>query len=116
MAKKKNDIIRSSSVEYLTFIASTGEGGINAIYEDENIWLTQKMMGQSEYNMAYFHIRDFDSKQKHVYSLRYFQSYYGIQNAYSKLEKYLKEFPFISLGEAIRNTDWNKVSRVDLWT
>jgi len=76
--------------------------------------LTKKMMDQSDYNMAYFHIRDFDSKQKHVYSLRYFQSYYGIQTAYSKLEKYLKEFPFISLGEAIRKTDWNKVSRVDL--
>jgi hypothetical protein len=45
VAKKKNDIIRSSSVEYLTFIASTGDGGINAIYEDENIWLSQKMMG-----------------------------------------------------------------------
>jgi len=43
---KHKSIIRSSSVEYLTFIASTGEGGINAIYEDENIWLTQKMMGE----------------------------------------------------------------------
>ena len=72
------------------------------------------MMGQSEYNMAYFHIRDFDSKQKHVYSLRYFQSYYGIQNAYSKLEKYLKAFSFISLGEGISYTDWNKVSMIEL--
>lgn len=38
-------LIRSSSAEYLTFIAATGEGGIDAIYADENIWLTQKMMG-----------------------------------------------------------------------
>lgn len=37
--------IRSSSAEYLTFIAATGEGGVEAIYADENIWLTQKMMG-----------------------------------------------------------------------
>lgn len=36
--------IRASAVEYLTFIASTGEGGVNAIYADENIWLSQKMM------------------------------------------------------------------------
>ena len=36
---------RSSSAEYLTFIASTGEGGVDAIYADENIWLSQKMMG-----------------------------------------------------------------------
>lgn len=38
-------IIRSSSAEYLTFIAATGEGGVETIYADENIWLTQKMMG-----------------------------------------------------------------------
>lgn len=48
MKKKKpdNQLIRSSSVEYLTFIASTGDGGVNAIYQDENIWLSQKMMGE----------------------------------------------------------------------
>ena len=34
---KKNSIIRSSSVEYLTFIAATGDGGINAVYADERI-------------------------------------------------------------------------------
>ncbi|MCC5919009.1 MAG: virulence RhuM family protein [Cryomorphaceae bacterium] len=43
---KQKDIIRSSSVEYLTFIAATGDGGVNAIYQDENIWLTQKMMAE----------------------------------------------------------------------
>lgn len=41
-----NKLIRSSSVEYLTFIAATGDGGVNAIYQDENIWLSQKMMGE----------------------------------------------------------------------
>lgn len=47
---KRNDsndisILRSSAAEYLTFIAATGEGGVDAIYADENVWLTQKMMG-----------------------------------------------------------------------
>jgi hypothetical protein len=42
---QNKNIIRSSSVEYLTFIAATGDGGVNAIYQEENIWLTQKMMG-----------------------------------------------------------------------
>lgn len=42
---KKDSIIRSSTAEYLTFIASSGESGVNVIYADENIWLTQKMMG-----------------------------------------------------------------------
>ena len=44
---KKNEItIRSSAAEYLTFVASTGddEKSIEMRYEDENIWLTQKMM------------------------------------------------------------------------
>ena len=38
--------IRSSAAEYLTFVASTGESdtSFEMRYEDENIWLTQKMM------------------------------------------------------------------------
>ncbi|MHC6201969.1 virulence RhuM family protein [Breznakiellaceae bacterium SP9] len=45
--KKKKDIpIRSSAAEYLTFIAATGdsEQSFEMRYQDENIWLTQKMM------------------------------------------------------------------------
>ena len=47
MPKKKNEInIRSSAAEYLTYVASVGEqeDSIEMRYEDENIWLTQKMM------------------------------------------------------------------------
>lgn len=47
MAKKKNEInIRSSAAEYLIYVASIGnqEDSIEMRYEDENIWLTQKMM------------------------------------------------------------------------
>ena len=39
-------IVRSSAAEYLTFIASAGQGGVEAIFADENVWLTQKMMSQ----------------------------------------------------------------------
>ena len=46
MKKKKHEIIRSSAAEYLTFVAASGEGGVEAVYADENIWLTQKMMGE----------------------------------------------------------------------
>ena len=38
-------IVRSSAAEYLTFVAATGGGGVEAVYADESIWLTQKMMG-----------------------------------------------------------------------
>ncbi len=46
-AKKNTDVslIRSSAAEYLTFVAASGQGGVEAIYVDENVWLTQKMMG-----------------------------------------------------------------------
>ena len=47
MGKKKNEVtIRSSAAEYLTFAASTGDSAesFEMRYEDENIWLTQKMM------------------------------------------------------------------------
>lgn len=44
--KKKNAItIRSSAAEYLTFITASGESGVEAIYADEDVWLSQKMMG-----------------------------------------------------------------------
>ena len=47
MSKDKTGVptLRSSAAEYLTFIAATGEGGVEAIYADEDIWLSQKMMG-----------------------------------------------------------------------
>ena len=42
----KTDIIRSSAAEYLTFVAASGQCGVEAIYADENVWLPQKMMAQ----------------------------------------------------------------------
>ena len=49
MGKKKDEVtIRSSAAEYLTFVASTGDSteSIEMRYEDENIWLTQRMMAE----------------------------------------------------------------------
>ena len=47
VAKKHEvSIVRSSAAEYLTFVASGGQGGVEAVYADENVWLTQKVMGQ----------------------------------------------------------------------
>ena len=47
MKKKKEEVtIRSSAAEYLTYVASVGDqqDSVEMRYEDENIWLTQKMM------------------------------------------------------------------------
>jgi hypothetical protein len=50
MSKEKNTAItiRSSAAEYLTFVAATGDDpqSIEMRYEDENIWLTQKLMAE----------------------------------------------------------------------
>ena len=44
--EEKMEIVRSSAAEYLTFVASVGNNAqtLEVRYEDENIWLTQKMM------------------------------------------------------------------------
>jgi len=41
-------LVRSSAAEYLTFIASAGDSknAVEMRYEDENIWLTQKLMAE----------------------------------------------------------------------
>lgn len=62
MAKKKNQItIKSSAAEYLTYVASIGDDkdSVEVRYEDENIWLTQKMLGvlyDVETNTINYHI------------------------------------------------------------
>jgi len=45
---KKEITIRSSAAEYLTFVAATGDtpSRMELRYEDENIWLTQRMMAE----------------------------------------------------------------------
>lgn len=44
--QKKEVTIRSSAAEYLTFVAANGDdkNSVEVRYEDENIWITQKML------------------------------------------------------------------------
>ena len=44
--KSEVSLVRSSAAEYLTFVAATGkvQSSVEMRYEDENLWLTQKMM------------------------------------------------------------------------
>ncbi|HJJ48716.1 MAG TPA: virulence RhuM family protein [Methanocorpusculum sp.] len=60
--KQKNEIsiVRSSAAEYLTFLTATGESDVNAVYCDENVWLSQKMMGllyNVEVNTINYHLK-----------------------------------------------------------
>ena len=44
-SKKTKDMLRASVAEYLTFVTATGETNIQSLYAEENVWLSQKMMG-----------------------------------------------------------------------
>ncbi|SEP97914.1 virulence RhuM family protein [Basfia succiniciproducens] len=61
MTKKHEiSITRSSAAEYLTFVAANRENGVQAVYADENVWLTQKMMGllyDVEVNTINYHLK-----------------------------------------------------------
>lgn len=48
MAKKQEITIRSSAAEYLSYAASVGDQqlSVELRYEDENIWLTQRLMAE----------------------------------------------------------------------
>ena len=59
---KKEVTIRSSAAEYLTFVAATGDSNerVEVRYEDENIWITQKMLAvlyEVETNTINYHIK-----------------------------------------------------------
>ncbi|WPD23543.1 MAG: virulence RhuM family protein [Candidatus Electrothrix aestuarii] len=45
-AKKGQQLIRNSTAEFLIFTTQAGEQSIEARYEDETIWLSQKLMAQ----------------------------------------------------------------------
>jgi len=64
---------------------------------------------RSRYVMTYFHPRDFDFNQPMINDLsklRKFKSYYGLRNAYHKLEKLIRDFDFIDLHEANQKFNW----------
>lgn len=79
--------------------------------------LIKKLMNESDYNMTYLHMRDFDYEQprfKHLSKMRYFKSYYGIKDAYPKFEKMLHDFKWVNLEEAIKKIDFNNVRETEL--
>lgn len=82
MAKKntKEITIRSSAAEYLTFVAAAGDdkNSVEVRYEDENIWITQKMLAvlyEVETNTINYHIKKIfeDSELSEVATIRKFR-------------------------------------------
>jgi polysaccharide deacetylase family protein (PEP-CTERM system associated) len=77
-------------------------------------FMIKRWMQKTDYNMLYFHLRDFDAEQKRVISARYFLSYYGVNRAYAKFRLLSDDFTFISLGEAINKIEWDKVDTLQI--
>ena len=82
MTKKntKEITIRSSAAEYLTFVAAAGDdkNSVEVRYEDENIWITQKMLAvlyEVEINTINYHIKKIfeDSELSEVATIRKFR-------------------------------------------
>ncbi len=75
--------------------------------------IINRLTKENEYVMSYFHLRDFDSKQKRRFSMRYFQTYYGIDRALSKFRCYVADFNFVNVEMAERSIDWTTVPEVN---
>jgi len=68
-------------------------------------------MKESDYVMTYFHPRDFDPDQPVLDGLSYkrkFMSYTGLKNSFSKLNRLLNDYKFITVEEAGDLIDWNQ--------
>ena len=79
--------------------------------------MIKHMMKKSNYVMTYFHPRDFDNSQpviKDLSTFRKFKSYYGIHNAFEKLEKLISDFDFVDLNEANKKIDLNNINKIVL--
>jgi len=80
-------------------------------------FLISSLMNKSDYVMTYFHARDFDKDQPRITSLslqRRFKSYVGINRAYKKFERLLKDFDFVSVLQADEMIDWKRVRSIQL--
>ena len=63
--------------------------------------------------MTYFHPRDFDPHQPILDNLsliKYFKSYVGLKTSKKKIEKLLCDFDFMTVSDADKMIDWDKVT------
>jgi hypothetical protein len=82
----------------------------------------KSLVKTSDYVMTYFHIKDFDKKQKRTHNSlagesalsRYLKKYYGLKNSFSKFCQFISDFDFVSVEQADKIIDWNKQSSIKL--
>ncbi|MDR0865168.1 MAG: polysaccharide deacetylase family protein [Candidatus Symbiothrix sp.] len=122
--KGKPTLIKHNGVEIKEFPINTGKvlgkdfvfggGGYFRLFP---YWLIKLLMQQSDYNMTYLHMRDFDAEQ-HRFTYfdfeRKFKSYYGLKGTYSKFMQFVHDYKWISVEEAGNQIDWEKVKQLDI--
>jgi len=80
-------------------------------------WLIKSWAKKSQYLMTYFHPRDFDPEQPVIDSLprmRKFKSYVGLSKSFSKFQKLLDDFEFVSVEDAAKLIDWSATRVIKL--
>lgn len=79
--------------------------------------IIKKWTKESPYVMSYFHPRDFDYNQPMLPQLpliRKFKSYYGLKGAFHKFERWLNDFETMSLLQADKIINWDKVKKINI--
>ena len=80
-------------------------------------WLIKRLMQQSDYNITYLHMRDFDYDQHRFQYFtieRTFKSYYGLKGALAKFLSLLNDYDWMSVENAAELIDWNNARQLNL--
>ena len=80
-------------------------------------WFVKKRFGASDYEMAYFHPRDFDNYIHKMFSGNpYLQLRYriGTNNSRKKMKTFVKDFTFLTIREAAEQVNWDEAKVLDL--
>lgn len=95
-------------------------------------WLVNKTMKRRDYNICYFHLADLISEKKRMMTkaeyedyfkepgtlknrlVRYAKSNVGTGDAYGKMARLLSEHLFVSVREADKMIEWDKVNTIVL--
>lgn len=74
-------------------------------------WLLKKLTAKAHYLMSYFHPSDFDPGQPNMPQLSYmrqFKNRVALKGSYEKFKRYISDFDFVNLKDAIEIIDWSK--------
>ena len=80
-------------------------------------WLLRRLTSKAPYLMSYFHPSDFDPDQPNMPQLSYmrqFKNRVALKGAYEKFKRYITDFDFVNLKDAIRIIDWKQYDAIPI--